>query len=221
MNLMLEQYNNASCHTSLENIHQSSKSNDILSFSSAEQYPLNEKHEVRISSYVKGPKLFYVQSIKSLQKYQEFHINLQKMDPKPLKSRPRVSDLCLAFLESNNVQRVEIMEANGNIFRVRLIDHGAEQLVKYRDLYDMPDSLRSEKPYAWKFALHDVEKLRNLNNTELSFYFQFITNNKRITLVTKSSSAGKLFNLENCYFSNIFNGYFSNKKVDCYFSNIF
>jgi hypothetical protein len=197
MSLMLEQYNNESCHASPEKaLSSSSKSNDILSFSSIEQYPINEEHDVRVSSYVKGPKLFYVQSMKSLQKYQEFHINLQKVVLRPLKSRPKVSELCLAYIESNNVQRIEIMEANGNMFRVRLIDHGAEQLIKFRDLHEMPDILRAEKPYAWKFALHDVDKLRNLNNTELSFYFQFITNAKRLTLVTKSGSAGKLLHPE-------------------------
>lgn len=191
MNLMLEQYNE-SCPASPIRLDPTPQSNGILNFTSVDQYPINEKHGVRISSYIKGPKLFYVQSTKVLQKYQKFHINLQKMELNPLKSHPKISEICLGFLEQNNVQRVEIMEDNGDMFRVRLIDHGAEQAVKFKDLYIMPECIASEKPFAWKFVLHDIEKLNTLNNTELSFYFQFITNNKRLTLVTKSGNSGKL-----------------------------
>ncbi|XP_070497165.1 tudor domain-containing protein 6-like [Chironomus tepperi] len=189
MSLMLEQYNNESCHTSPEKLHPSSTPSDLLSFSSVDQFPIDEKYEVRISAYVKGPKLFYVQSTKVLQKYQQFHIDLQKLDLHPLKRHPKVSEICLAFLDSNNVQRVEIMETNDDMFKVRMIDHGTEHVVNFKDLYVMPESIISEKPFAWKFALHDIDKLNNLNNMEMSFYFQYITNNKRLILVTKSGSA--------------------------------
>ncbi|CAG9798660.1 unnamed protein product [Chironomus riparius] len=189
MSLLLEQFNNDSCQASPEIALKPSNSSDMLSFSSLDQFPINETHEVRISSYVNGPKLFYVQSTKAFQKYQEFHINLQKIDLHPLRSRPKVSDICLAFLDSNNVQRVEIMETNGNIFIVRLIDHGIEQVVKFKDLHVMPDNILSQKPFAWKFALHGIDKLNNLNKSEIAFYFQFITNNKRLLLITTSGSA--------------------------------
>lgn len=192
MSLMHEQYINESYDEISENDSLlESSSRELKKLCSIEEFQTGVKHEIRISSYENGPRLFYVHSIKSLPQYQDFHVNLQKLSLQPLKNRPRLSDICLAFLESNNVQRVEIIEIKNDIFKVRLVDHGSERMVNLTDLFEIPEEIKVHKPFAWKFALYQVEQIVSLSHAELNFYFQFITMDKRLSLYSQVGYNGK------------------------------
>ncbi|KAG5673052.1 hypothetical protein PVAND_003129 [Polypedilum vanderplanki] len=152
-------------------------------------YPLPQEFfepngcDVIISAYERGPKDFYVQLNGSLEKYQNLNIKLRS-DKASLKHTPfpKVNELYAAVIEYNSVERAMVLrKMSDSLYLVRLVDYGSKRIINVAQICELPNEFKIE-PFAWKFALSNVEELNHLNMSELNFYFFYITRDKKLRL---------------------------------------
>lgn len=148
--------------------------------------------KVNISSYEDGPNEFYVQLVNSLQQYQDFNIRLRsKRQTFKQADALEVDGMYVTLFETDNAQRMQILEKLADeLYVVRLIDDGVKRVVNSSQICVLPDEMKIP-PFAWKFALSNIDGIKHLRPNELNFYFAHLTRNKCLKLRLDQKAGSK------------------------------
>ncbi|XP_054728957.1 uncharacterized protein LOC129237971 [Anastrepha obliqua] len=146
--------------------------------------------------YIENPHIFYVIKMDTIEAAQSLKTNLNfkysdsTMTLQPIFVAP-LQMCCAVHIEDIwHRARVEEIRGGGKIL-VHLVDEGSQQIVNWRQIYPLTNKFRSQKEFAIKCALADVEPLQNNNyawTAEAIREFSQLSANPTLQMTILSSS---------------------------------
>jgi hypothetical protein len=149
---------------------------------------------VLISAHEKGAKEFHVRLHNTLQDYQNLKLKLHDIRGSlSVVDEPVLNKMYAAILTTDDLERVEIVEFFDNyLCLVNLIDSGIKRVINVCQIRQLPsDRELNAPPFAWKFSLTGVQDVRHLTQSELFFYFFYLTRDKKLSLHLDEISLSK------------------------------
>lgn len=149
-----------------------------------------KSYKVRISAYDDGPYSFYVQLTSCDKEYQEFQMDLQKLNNTLCQHFivPPVGTKCILDVD-NKLSRVKVISSEDDEHVLQLLESGEKvTLSDQHKLFAIPASFPQIPPFAKRLKIDKFEPnmVPQLLREEVQFYFQHLTNQKplKVTIVS-------------------------------------
>jgi hypothetical protein len=160
-----------------------------------QMFVVGSVHEVKILECKEGPREFYVKLIshEDLEKWKAFEELLKEAVLSPITIKPSIGSQVIALTNNSNTKKLEVFRGivekfEKDLIKIHLVDLGRKIMVKLTHLYTTSQRIMNEPPFAPKFSLHGIQSVKHLDKDELSFYFHYLTHNKSLKLIVRSSN---------------------------------
>lgn len=146
-------------------------------------------YDVRITAYEDGPSKFFVQFTSQDNSFQKFQCELQSYKGRLDNPRNRsIGSKCITLIDGQ-LHRATILPDDPNVsgggeLTVQLLETGTKSLVSLNSIFAMPAPVANVQPFATPYTLAGLEEYekRHSTDSEVSFIFQRLTNNKLLKL---------------------------------------
>jgi Tudor domain len=149
------------------------------------------RYSARIVAYENGPNHFYARIDEENEACFRLCDDIRKV-PLDLAEQPLIEGRKYLALEGDKISRIKVVKANSEENSlVHYEDEGHKKILSNYKLYNMPQNFKIIPPFARSFMLTDISELAKRNRGEINFYFQHLTNKRKITLRPDSELTGK------------------------------
>lgn len=123
-------------------------------------------YDVYVSYVENGPCLFSVQLAEAQDDLTVMMTKIEKMPLKNLSEKPMLGSACIArYSEDGQLYRALITSVQPNECKVAYVDYGNTEMVKYKDLYEIPDEFLTDKAFAIRITLSGNKELEPIDDS--------------------------------------------------------
>ncbi|XP_017476597.1 PREDICTED: maternal protein tudor isoform X1 [Rhagoletis zephyria] len=127
---------------------------------------VGKTYDVYVSFVENGPCLFSVQLAKVQDNLTEMMNRIERVQLKQFSDKPILGTACIArYSEDGQLYRALITGVQPTACKVVYIDYGNAELVKYKDLYEIPDEFLEAKAFAIRFTLSGHKDLEPIDES--------------------------------------------------------
>nr|XP_036225781.1 maternal protein tudor isoform X2 [Bactrocera oleae] len=127
---------------------------------------VGKTYDVYVSFVENGPCLFSVQLALAQDELTEMMNRIERVQLKPYADKPVLGTACIArYSEDGQFYRALITGVQTTACKVVYIDYGNAELVKYSDLYEIPDEFLEAKAFAIRFTLSGHKDLEPIDES--------------------------------------------------------
>ncbi|XP_067630078.1 maternal protein tudor isoform X2 [Eurosta solidaginis] len=127
---------------------------------------VGKTYDVYVSFVENGPCLFSVQLAKSQDNLTEMMNRIERVQLNQFSEKPILGTACIArYSEDGQLYRALITGVQATACKVVYIDYGNAELVKYKDLYEIPDEFLEAKAFAIRFTLSGHKDLEPIDES--------------------------------------------------------
>lgn len=127
---------------------------------------VGKTYDVYVSFVENGPCLFSVQLAVAQDELTEMMNRIERVELKQYAEKPVLGTACIArYSEDGQFYRALITGVQTTACKVVYIDYGNAELVKYCDLYEIPDEFLEAKAFAIRFTLSGHKDLEPIDES--------------------------------------------------------
>ncbi|XP_011177865.2 maternal protein tudor [Zeugodacus cucurbitae] len=127
---------------------------------------VGKTYDVYVSFVENGPCLFSVQLALAQDELTEMMNRIERVQLKQYADKPVLGTACIArYSEDGQLYRALITGVQTTACKVVYIDYGNAELVKYKDLYEIPDEFLEAKAFAIRFTLSGHKELEPIDES--------------------------------------------------------
>ncbi|XP_054737133.1 maternal protein tudor [Anastrepha obliqua] len=127
---------------------------------------VGKTYDVYVSFVENGPCLFSVQLAVAQNDLTEMMNRIERVQLKQFSDKPTLGTACIArYSEDGQLYRALITGVQTTACKVVYIDYGNAELVKYKDLYEIPDEFLEAKAFAIRFTLSGHKELEPIDES--------------------------------------------------------
>ncbi|CAD7014816.1 unnamed protein product [Ceratitis capitata] len=127
---------------------------------------LGKTYDVYVSFVENGPCLFSVQLAMAQEELTKMMNRIERVQLKQYSDKPVLGTACIArYSEDGQLYRALITGVQTTACKVVYIDYGNAELVKYNDLYEIPDEFLEAKAFAIRFTLSGHKQLEPIDES--------------------------------------------------------
>ncbi|XP_075166866.1 tudor domain containing protein [Haematobia irritans] len=127
---------------------------------------VGQVYDVSVSFVENGPFLFSVQLMSHQDDLTDMMNRIEKVELKEFTDKPMLGTACIArYSEDGQLYRALITGVEPPACKVAYIDYGNAEIVRYSDLYEIPDEFLKYKAFAIRFSLSSHKELEPIDDS--------------------------------------------------------